>query len=328
MNAFISQMRAKPDNRPITLKGIYEHQNGKVYGGYYYDRLSEDAGGASMTLKMPTDLRATLTEERLYTFKGSIEKKAKPEGVVELRFVVMSVERTEDSEIFARRRQQVRDLALSKRDGRYVDVQRRLLDQLECGKQPRVHMIFGETAIVDQDVTVALGTAASSYRLTTDHVSMEQPEQLGKAIFSKLPDVVVVAVIRGGGRLDALSDIDLARRIVESSSPCLVTALGHQADWTLLDSVADRSFSTPSQFGTYLANLASQAAARRERERQLQAENERLAQALVASRRGLESGRKTIDEEDPEAVELSSKLKTAHITLVLAVVLILWLIWG
>ena len=50
------------------------------------------------------------------------------------------------------------------------------------------------------------------------------------------------------------NEIDLCKRIIELPIP-LITGIGHDADKTLLEKVADRGFSTPTAVGGFLQSI-------------------------------------------------------------------------
>ena len=62
------------------------------------------------------------------------------------------------------------------------------------------------------------------------------------------PDIDVIIIARGGGAfadLVGFSDEGVVRAVSECSTP-VVSAIGHEDDWTLLDLVADLRASTPT----------------------------------------------------------------------------------
>jgi exodeoxyribonuclease VII large subunit len=86
---------------------------------------------------------------------------------------------------------------------------------------------------------------------------VEAPESLIKALhrLQSIPSVEVIIMSRGGGSLEelwAFNDENLAREIFHCKIP-VISAVGHETDFTIADFVADRRASTPSNAAEIVA---------------------------------------------------------------------------
>ncbi len=85
---------------------------------------------------------------------------------------------------------------------------------------------------------------------------MDAPDQMIRALeyFNEKREVQAIAIIRGGGSADDLScfnDEKLVRAIAASGIP-VITGIGHEVDESLVDLVADKRASTPSNVAELL----------------------------------------------------------------------------
>jgi len=125
-------------------------------------------------------------------------------------------------------------------------------------------------------------------------------DELSKAIKDvnrlKLADVLVIG--RGGGSVEdlwAFNEESLARSIAGSLIP-VISAVGHQDDWTISDYVADLRASTPTDAAKFLVN-----------EQQLLLDEGRtLIEQL------LDSMERFLEEESSEIDSLSERLRLLH----------------
>jgi exodeoxyribonuclease VII large subunit len=123
------------------------------------------------------------------------------------------------------------------------------------------------------------------------------PEDLVRALraICRVPDIDVVIVGRGGGSaedLQAFNDEALARAIAGCPVP-VISAVGHEVDFTIADFVADVRAATPSNAAEIVVERADQFCARIDRqERRL-----RGARAIAIGRRqqALERARARLD---------------------------------
>ena len=116
-----------------------------------------------------------------------------------------------------------------------------------------IGLICAPHARAEGDVitNVRLRWPVVDFKVTHVHVQGEQcPSDVIKAIaqMDADPDVDVIIVARGGGAFEDLigfSDEGVVRAAAAAHTP-LISAIGHEDDWTLLDLVADLRASTPT----------------------------------------------------------------------------------
>ncbi len=92
------------------------------------------------------------------------------------------------------------------------------------------------------------------------------PKEIIKAInyFNSLPNneqPQVLVITRGGGSVEDLmsfNDEDLVRAVANSKIP-IISAVGHEIDWTLIDYVSDLRLPTPTSVAEYLTISKEQA---------------------------------------------------------------------
>lgn len=166
----------------------------------------------------------------------------------------------------------------------------------------RVAVITSPTGAAVRDVLNVLGRRNAGIRVTVIPTLVqgdEAPAQLARALRvaneHKLGEVIIIG--RGGGSLEdllAFSDEAVVRAVAASAIP-VISAVGHEIDWSLCDYAADLRAPTPSA----AAELVSESAASvRER---LGSAAEALESAIRAR---LERARLLVKSFAPDALEL------------------------
>ncbi|MEM0955240.1 MAG: exodeoxyribonuclease VII large subunit [Pseudomonadota bacterium] len=148
----------------------------------------------------------------------------------------------------------------------------------------------------------------------------EAPAQLCAALLHAydLPDIDAIVIARGGGSaedLAAFNDEALARLIAESPVP-VVSAVGHETDFTIADFVADHRAATPSVAAEMLSpdqrELAMQlAAVERLFVRQMQRRLALLGSQVKAARAGIRHPGDRLREQAQRLDDLDLRLRRA-----------------
>jgi ElaB/YqjD/DUF883 family membrane-anchored ribosome-binding protein len=255
INLFANALNPKDSGKILFIKGKYSGNGRKNYGGYFFDALREETSTHSLTLKIHENLRPTLQEDRLYLFKGILERKINDSGNISLTFAVselLSEERSAVSEEQVRRA----ELITQKSRLRSTDVGSLLKEKLANSVPPDLLIIYGSTGIVDQDVKTAAGNTLDYYRIDERRVNLSRKGEIIAALKGiQIDSYDAVAIVRGGGSgLEMFDDPEIGEAILGMRVP-FISAIGHATDTTLAQQLADKHFTTPTAFGIFLKGL-------------------------------------------------------------------------
>ena len=146
-----------------------------------------------------------------------------------------------------------------------------------------IGLVTGKNSDAEHDVVTNIERRWPAAKLRIHHAlvqgaSSAESVMLALTALDRDPEVDVIVIARGGGSLEDLlsfSDEGLVRAIAASKTP-VVTAIGHENDYPLVDYVADLRASTPTDAAKrvvpdHVVEVAGVAQARRRLERMISA---------------------------------------------------------
>jgi exodeoxyribonuclease VII large subunit len=255
----VIRARLQPTKNTVQVRGVYErNERSKLYAGYYYDRLHEETSQQRLSLRVSAPLREELETDGTYVMQGSVAcgPNNSNDGKIDITLTVVDFQA-----VIERRPETIkRDLdiaALLRKKAALPskDVDGLLRKQIYKGEKPIITLIFSEHGIAQNDVDTALAGYEDYYDLERRRITLSSPQQLLTALSEV--EAEVVAIFRGGGDLTGLDNLKVANALLEADF-ATITALGHEADETLLDKVADKVLSTPTALGNHLKMLVQE----------------------------------------------------------------------
>ena len=248
---------AVPEERKIIqVKGIYLQDGTFDYQGYFYDHLKDEATDYKLTLLIPTLHRNELKHNTTILFKGYITRKLSKMGSIEFHVNYMELVHTTTNK-FTEEDQQRIEIINAKLNSPIKDLDAAIKKHVYDGTKMKIAVIFGKSAIIDNDIKAALGASVALYDILFTRVNITSTTEITSKIneLDNTTGVELICVARGGGeQMEAFSKPELVRSILNRKK-IIASAIGHANDVTLFEQASDKRFTTPTAFGTYLKTV-------------------------------------------------------------------------
>jgi exodeoxyribonuclease VII large subunit len=164
----------------------------------------------------------------------------------------------------------------------------------------RIGVVTSPTGAVIRDILTVTGRRFSSVNILIAPVRVqgaEAPAEITRALddLQRVPGIEVIILARGGGSLEDLApfnDEEVARAIARSRIP-VISAVGHETDFTIADFTADLRAATPSAAAELAVPLRAKLLERtemlrlrliRERRRETERHRQRVTQLVARLR--------------------------------------------
>lgn len=254
VNLVNNQIVIPQDKSLLRIRGIFSFWSYTNYGWHYWDNLKDEVTDTTITLVVPGLLRNELTNNQTIDFYGYITHRVEKTGKISIQVNI--------SELIGQTENKISDddiktfeVLQNKAKLWYRDVDSFIKKSIYENKTLNIIILIGKNAIVDNDIKHQLQEGISFYNIEFVRANFSSVEK----IITKLQDYeaqadIIVLSRWGWEGVDIFNKPDLAEACLELN-PYLLSAIGHKDDESLVDKIADKSFSTPTALGQYLNDI-------------------------------------------------------------------------
>ncbi len=254
---YANSLSSTLDGQLLLLEGFYFQKNGRLYGKYFYDEIVGKDKQHRITTQLTSAIRETIEVGKYYQFEGFLNKaqSISNDSKLNVLFTITKVVKHEKKVQLISKVEYDIIQARFERDFPLIDDI--LLSKIENGLTPSVDIITGVQSTSKDDYMSQLQDV-NSYNIRHHKCNLSSKKDIVEFISSfdfRSTDLLII--LRGGGSgLEVFNEIELCKKAIELPIP-FITGIGHDADKTLLEKVADRGFSTPTAVGAFLQNVVN-----------------------------------------------------------------------
>jgi exodeoxyribonuclease VII large subunit len=245
----------REEKKIIQVRGIFKKIGTASYGGYYYNKLKDEASDNSITLLTSAIMHNQLADNKTIEFNGFISRKMEKDGKISIHINLV--------DLLAQRinkfsEEEIKKIGLlnKKVEKGFKDLDAHIKDAIFHNKKISVKVIMGRSGIIDADIKKAMEEAVTLYDLEFHRISLASPAEIIKTIKTlDAQGADLICIARGGGEnLEIFENQEICDSIIDTQT-IIASAIGHAQDVSLFEKLADKKFITPTQFGNYLKEI-------------------------------------------------------------------------
>lgn len=242
---------------------FYKTSNIKFYFDYLIDRETND----KITILVSEEKRALLKNQKAYKLRCFADVRNDKESTVKLFLFVEEViddETTnfgividpEKKRVAHVKSEMLRNFRLEKIQ---QDVSLALKIRIQKQELPKVALVQPLVNKTLKDIKGCLGQHYDKYNFVDFRVNIKNEQEVIKTLkkIDSERNFNLIGLFRGGGEeedFDVFDSIEMGVAVIDLQTP-FVMAVGHADDEPFAQKVSDRSFNTPSDFGSYLKDV-------------------------------------------------------------------------
>jgi exodeoxyribonuclease VII large subunit len=257
LNLYANSLSSTLDGQIIIVEGFFSDNNNKLYGQYYYDEIISKEKQHKITIQITQSVKSILASGNYYNFQGYFSRGQSLDNNSKLNVyyrVTKILEHKEDVQIVSKVEY---DIIRARFDREFPIIQDILLKKIELGQKPNIDIITGVQSTSHDDYSNQLSDK-DYYDIHHHKCNLSSSSEIISFLGTHdFKDSDLLIILRGGGSgLEVFDEIELCKKAIELPIP-FITGIGHDADKTLLEKVADRGFSTPTAVGGFLQSIVN-----------------------------------------------------------------------
>lgn len=245
----------KEEKKIIQVRGVFRKVGTANYGGYYYDKLKDEASDNSITLLTSALMHNQLEDNKTIEFNGFISRKVEKDGKISIYINLIELLAQRVNKFSDEETKKI-ELLNKKVERGFKDLDAHIKNAIFHNKRISVKVIMGRSGIIDADIKRAMEEAVTLYDIEFYRISLASPTEITRtiqALDTQGADLLCIA--RGGGEnLEIFENLAICEAIIETQT-IIASAIGHAQDVSLFEKLADKKFITPTQFGNYLKEI-------------------------------------------------------------------------
>lgn len=245
----------KEEKKIVQVRGIFRKVGSANYGGYYYDKLKDEASDNSITLLTSALMHNQLEDNKTIEFNGFISRKVERDGKISIyiNLIELLAQRVNK---FSEEETKKIELLNKKVEKGFKDLDAHIKDAIFHNKRMAVKVVMGRSGIIDTDIKRAMEEAITLYDIEFYRISLASPSEIIRTIKTlDAQGADLICIARGGGEnLEIFENAEICEAIIDTQT-IIASAIGHAQDVSLFEKLADKKFITPTQFGNYLKEI-------------------------------------------------------------------------
>ncbi|MCF8273097.1 MAG: hypothetical protein K9I95_04620 [Flavobacteriaceae bacterium] len=255
LSLYPNSLTSTLDGQLIIVEGFFSDSNNKLYGQYYYDEIISKEKQHKITIQITQSVKSKLTSSSYYNFQGYISRGQSLDNDSRLKVffrVTKILKHEEEVQLISKVEYSIVQARFERDFPLISDI---LSDKIDRGQKPVLDVVTGVQSTSKDDYLGQL-LDYHFYEIRHHKCNLSTKDELLNFISNNdFNDTDLLIILRGGGSgLEVFNEIDLCKSIIELPIP-FITGIGHDADKTLLEKVADRGFSTPTAVGGFLQSI-------------------------------------------------------------------------